>query len=115
MPVNAMNLNTKISMLPYHKVARNLSITRTPLVKTAELVKKLKEPNFQERLNRESIERVMREAASEESPSTASDELETENQEPSDDRQPSGKWKIVLAGVVSLSVIGGLGYYALKE
>lgn len=115
MPVNAMNLNKKISMLPSHKVARNLSITRSPIVKTAEFVKKLKEPNLQERLNRENIERVMREAASEESSSTAGDELETENQEPSDDRQPSGKWKIVLAGVVSLSVIGGLGYYMLKE
>ena len=113
MSINAMLLkNKKLSMLPSDNISRNLSITRTPIVKTAEFVKKLKEPNIQERLNRESIERVMRETASEES---TSDELEIENQEPSDDRQPSGKWKIVLAGVVSLSVIGGLGYYALKE
>ena len=113
MSINAMLLkNKKLSMLPSDYISRNLSITRTPIVKTAEFVKKLKEPNIQERLNRESIERVMRETASEES---TSDELEIEKQEPSDDRQPSGKWKIVLAGVVSLSVIGGLGYYALKE
>lgn len=113
MNLQNMRMNKKFLALPSDKIARNLSITRTPAVKVAEQVKQLREPNLQETMNKANIQRVMRESASEEGSSTASDETET--QEQGVKKSSGGKWKIVLAGVVSLSVLGGIGYYALKE
>ena len=115
MKLNNMNLNKKLLLLPSDKIARNLSVTRSPVVKSAEQVKQLREPNLQDRLNKESIQRLMRESASEDNSSTASDEDGTSTASDEDETSSGGKWKIVLAGVVSLGVIGGLGYYALKD
>lgn len=111
--------NTKFNMLktsPTFQKGINPSIARSKIVTTPALMQAIKSTSIkdlQKQQAKQTIDAAMSDNAD---TSAASGEGDTSGESDGQtEPKPSGTWKIVLGGVFALAVVGGIGYYALKE
>jgi cobalamin biosynthesis Mg chelatase CobN len=111
--------NAKINMLK-NSIAFNKdlnpSIARSKIVTTPQQIEQIKSTSTKD-LQKQQAKQTIDDAMSDSTDtSAASGEGETSGESNGQtESKPSGTWKIVLGGAFALAIVGGIGYYALKE
>ena len=101
---------------PTFKKGINPSIARSKIVTTPQRLQQIKTTPIKTQQIQQAKQTI--DAAMSDSTDTSAASGEGETSSESNEQtepKPSGTWKIVLGGVFALAIVGGIGYYALKE